>query len=107
MAKKQTHQRTERAARNDFVKLCAFIGIFLSAILFVVGGILTAVKLGSVASILNLIAQLALLVAVAIPAYRFVRGTHHRKAWTIVYWVCLGLYIFGVVFGVIGIFVFA
>jgi len=106
MAKKQTHQRTERAAQNDFVKLCAFVGIFLSAILFVVGAILNAVGLSSITSIFNLIAQLALLVAVAFPAYRFVRGTHHRKAWTIVYWVCLVLYVFGVVFGVIAIYVF-
>ena len=106
MAKKQKRERTESQARRSFVRACSFIVIFLSAIIFVVSAILNWVdgSLGRISSILNLVASLALLAAVAFPAYEFVRSLRNRKAWTIVYWVCLVVYVFGVVFGMIRFF---
>lgn len=98
MAKKR-RQRTETAAKHDLVRVCAFIGIVVSAILFVIGAILNWCKLGNVASVLNLIAQLTLLVAVAFPAWDYVKGK--RRIWRVVYWVALFVYIFGCVFHVI------
>jgi ABC-type glycerol-3-phosphate transport system permease component len=97
MAKKRT--RTESTERRDYVKFCAFWGMAIAAILFVVGGILNWLNLGTIASICNLIAQIALAVAIAVPAYGYVRG--RSKGWKIFYWIALVIYIFGVVFGAI------
>ena len=101
MAKKQ---RTETQARNSFVKACAFIGILISAVLYVVSGILSWVggSLGAIASWMNLIASLALVVGVAFPAWDYVK--YRTQAWKIVYWVALAVYVFGVVFGIISIY---
>ncbi len=101
MAKRQ---RTESAARNSFIRACSFIGILISAVLYVVSGILSWVggSLGSIASWLNLIASIALLIGVAFPAWDYVKYT--KKVWRIVYWVALAVYVFGVVFGVISIY---
>lgn len=100
MARKNK-QRTESSARHDLVKLCAFIGILISAIIFVVSAILSWVNadLGPIAGILNLVAALALLVAVAFPAWDYVK--YKTKGWRIVYWIALIIYIFGCVFGLI------
>ena len=72
--------------------------------LYVVSGILSWVggSLGSIASWLNLIASIALLIGVAFPAWDYVK--YKKKVWRIVYWVALAVYVFGVVFGVISIY---
>lgn len=101
MAKRQ---RTETAARNSFIKACAFIGILISATLYVVGGVLSwfGGSLGRIASWMNLIASIALLIGVAFPAWDWVK--YKKKVWRIVYWVALAVYVFGVVFGVVSIY---
>ncbi len=95
MAQKR-RQRTETAARHDLVRLCAFVALVVAALFFLVGGILTKYA-PLVGTILNFIASLALLVAIAFPAWEFVRGK--RKAWRIVYFVALVVYIAGAVLG--------
>lgn len=105
--KKTTKTTTKRTVvhrdRVDIVKLCAFWGIFIAAILFVASGILGFFDLGNVGatiiSVFNLIGKLALLVAVAFPAYGYVRGK--AKVWKIIFWVALVVYVAGCVFGVI------
>lgn len=92
MAKKQ---RTEGQAKRDFIKLCAFIALLISAFLFVFGSLFS----GKVNSILNLIAKLALLVAIAFPAYAFSRGCN--KVWRIIFWIALIIYIAGCVLGLL------
>ncbi|MDE5897230.1 MAG: hypothetical protein K2H43_05395 [Clostridia bacterium] len=101
MAKRQ---RTESAARNSFIKACSFIGILISAVLYLVGGILSwfGGSLGSLGSWMNLIASIALLIGVAFPAWDFVK--YKKKLWRIVYWVALVVYIVGVVFGIVSIY---
>ena len=89
-------QRTETAARHDLVRLCAFVALVISALFFLVGGIITK-WLPLIGSILNLIASLALLVAIAFPAWEYVRNK--KQAWRIVYWVALVVYIAGAVLG--------
>lgn len=105
---KKTTKRTKRVVvehreRRDITKLCAFWGIFIAAILFVASGILGFFDLGNVGttiiSVFNLIGKLALLVAVAFPAYGYVRGK--AKVWKIIFWVALVVYVAGCVFGVI------
>lgn len=94
MAKKQ---RTEGQARRSFVKLCAFIGLLLAAFLFVFGGLFSGSTFGS---IMEIIGKLALLIAVAFPAYEYSRGC--RKVWRIIFWIALIIYIAGCVLGLLG-----
>ena len=100
---KRTKQRTETSAKRDLVKLCAFVGILISAVLFVVGSILTWCGLGSIAGVFSLIGQLALLVAVAFPAWDWVK--YKSQTWRVVYWVALCIYVFGCIFHVVGIYI--
>lgn len=79
--------------RHDWSRLCAFWGIVISTALFVVLTILHWIggNLGTVETILDLIAKIALLIAVAVPGYDFVCGK--RIGWKVTYWVALVLYI--------------
>ncbi|MGN0817598.1 MAG: hypothetical protein ACI4L9_01395 [Candidatus Coproplasma sp.] len=105
MAKRRTTQTTER---RDMVKTCAFWGLAISAVMYVVGGIIAFVAkytgsvgaiLNQISSILSLLASLGLLVAIALPAYGYVRGK--KRAWKIFYWIALIIYVLGVVFGML------
>ena len=89
-------QRTEAQARRSFVKLCAFVGLIVAAFLFVFGGLFSGSTVGSV---LELIGKLALLVAIAFPAYESSRRLH--KAWRIIFWIALVIYIAGCVLGLL------
>ncbi len=93
MAKRQ---RTEGAARRSFVKLCAFFGLILAAFLFVFGGLFSGSAVGS---ILEIVGKLALLVAIAFPAYEYSRGM--KKAWRIIFWIALVIYVLGCVLGLL------
>ena len=91
-------------SKNDFVRACAFWGILVTAVLFVVHGILTWCGVGaSIVSILDLLAKIALLVAVAIPAYDWVK--YKKTGWKVTFWIMLAIYVFGVVFGVLRIYI--
>ena len=99
-SKKTTKRRTTHRESVDIVKVCAFWGIFLAAALFIASGILNLINVSfTIISILDLIAKLALLVAVAFPAYSYVRG--RGKVWKIISWVAMIIYILGCVFSVI------
>lgn len=102
--KKTTKKTTKRTTnRVDIVKVCAFWGIFIAALLFVARGILGLFDLGGVGgtimSIFDILGKLALLVAVAFPAYSYVRGK--ARVWQIIYWAALVIYIAGCVLGLI------
>lgn len=106
--KKQPKQRKER--HYDVVNLCACIALFITAFLFLTRWIVSLFNfaaLNSIVSVLDLIAQIALLVAIALPAYRHVRHTYNRRAWTVCYWIALIVYIavvfLGFGFGVFGV----
>ncbi len=112
MAKKNKSTASER---TDLSKFCAFWGIAIAATFFVIGGLLRLIigaigeisgnvenVLNTVYSVTSFLGQLALLIGVAIPAYRYVRGK--TKGWRIFYWIALIIFTFGVVFGLIGSF---
>ncbi|MDE6677191.1 MAG: hypothetical protein K2K12_05735 [Clostridia bacterium] len=106
MAQKKKTQRTRRTntySKQGVLRALSFFGILLAAIVFTVGGILNWCGQGGVTSILNLIAQICLLIAVAIPAWDYVRGKN--KTWQVIFWIALVIYVFGCVFGVIGFYV--
>jgi ABC-type glycerol-3-phosphate transport system permease component len=102
MAKNKTRTTTS-SERSDLVKVCAFWGMAISAIVFVLSSILQYCGLGQIASILSFIAQIALAVAVAIPAYGYVRG--RSKGWKIFYWIALVIYVVGCVLGLVSVYI--
>ena len=93
-----------------WVELCAFWGMVVAAFTHFFGGLFRALVnwafsnstagnlLTSIANICQLLGNIALLVAIALPAYQFVK--YRTKGWRIFYWVALVLFILGVVFGV-------
>ena len=91
--------------KNDFVRACAFWGILIAATVFVVGGILRWIPgIGdTVVNILDLLAKIALLVAVSIPAFDWVK--YKKVGWKVTYWIALAVYVFGVVFGFVKFYV--
>lgn len=68
----------------------------IAATMFLIGGIFS----GAVASIINLIAKLFVLIGIGIPAYDYTRGK--KTAWRVIYWIALVVYVLGCVFGVMG-----
>ena len=97
MAKKTT----VASERRSFTKFCAFWGIVIAVGLLIVTAIFNAVggSLGIVGTIFDVIAKLALLVAVAFPAYDYVRG--RKIGWKITYWIALVLYVVCIVLGLV------
>lgn len=98
--KTTTKQQVRRAEKVDLLRICAFWGIFLAAALFVANGILHLLNVNSaIVSVLDIIAKLALLVAVGIPAWDYVKGK--GKPMRVLFFVALIIYIAGCVMGVI------
>lgn len=96
MSKKDT---THTSERRSFTKFCAFWGIVIAVALLIITAIFNAIggSLGILGSLFDLIAKIALIVAVAFPAYDYVKGK--TKAWKIIYWIALVLYIVCIVLG--------
>ncbi|MDE6868197.1 MAG: hypothetical protein K2J83_03535 [Clostridia bacterium] len=96
----------------DLTKFCAFWGMAIAAILYICSGVLnliirfvgsisseTAGVLSQAVSIITLLGNIAIIIAIGLPAYGFVRGK--SKGWKIFYWVALVIFALGVVFGMI------
>lgn len=105
MAKKSTKQSTEK---RDLTKFCAFWSLAIASILFVVNAILNVIRslanvqssaLSTCISVFDILAKVALLIAIGIPAYSYVRGK--GKGWKIFFWIALLIYALGIVFSVI------
>ena len=101
MATKKTTKRTRASAssKGGFLRACSFIALVIAAGIFVLGGILNALKLGGVVGILNLIGQICLLIGIGVPAYDYTCGK--KTVWRIVYWIALLVYLLGCVLGVL------
>ena len=57
---------------------------------------------GSLAGrILGLVAKVALLIAIAFPAYHFSRGC--KTVWRVIFWIALVIYVLGCVLGMLNI----
>ena len=96
---------------STWVEVCAFWGMVVAAFSHFFGGLFNALLgwlhdldpkmvniLGRVANICQLLGSIALLVAIAVPAYQFVK--YKSKGWKVFYWIALVLFILGVVFGI-------
>lgn len=99
---KKKRVRTEHTAQINFVHLCAFLALMATAILLLVGPIIQWILQNTNSMVilraLNMIAQFCMLVAIALPAWYFVRGK--SKGWKIAYWVFLAIYIAATILGV-------
>ena len=99
-----------RYSSVTWTEICAFWGMVIAAFTHFFGGLFRALvnwafsdsKVGSVlnsiANICQLLGNIALLVAIAVPAYQFVK--YKSKGWRVFYWIAFVLFILGVVFGV-------
>ena len=103
MATKKTTTTTTTRKRSSgtvtkygILKGCSYFALVIAATMFLIGGIFT----GSVASIINLIAKLFVLIGIGIAAYDYTRGK--KTAWRVIYWIALVVYVLGCVFGVMG-----
>lgn len=98
---KKRRVRSEHTAQVNFVHLCAFLALMATAILLCVGPILKWIldnQVGrTILQVLNMLSQYCLLIAIALPAWYFVRGK--RKGWKIAYWIFLAIYIAGTILG--------
>lgn len=104
MAKKKKPAKTGTTTSNtDIVKFCAFWGLVIAAITALVSFIIALIaKLGvpmgwsgRVIGVCNTISQIALLVAVVIPAYRFVCGK--RTIYKSLFWFAVIMLVLGLV----------
>ena len=98
--KKHRGNRAERRPSNaSFSKFCAFWGITFAALLFLINGILQmlvevfGVNPGGIydwISALDFVSKLALLFAIAVPAYGYV--SNKRLVWKIIYVAAIVFY---------------
>ncbi len=107
MAKKTNKTTTRRTTttNGDIIRTCAFWGMAVAAVLYLVSGIIALIdrfagtSLSTIVGIFSLLGNIAIIVAIALPAYSYVRG--RGKSWRITYWVLLAVFVLGVVFGAI------
>lgn len=105
--------KTTTAANHDMVKFCSFWGMSLAALFYIFGGILrfiisvvknlsdkTANTMGQIVSIFEFLGGVAIIVAIALPAWRYV--STKSKSWKVFYWIMLAVFAFGVVLGMLG-----
>lgn len=72
-----THKRSSgTVTKYGILKGCSYFALVIAATMFLIGGIFT----GSVASIINLIAKLFVLIGIGIPAYDYTRGKKNGVA---------------------------
>lgn len=108
-AEQSSQQPSSKRApsKSSFSKFCAFWGITLAATLFVTNGILQIIKklfedekalagIDSCMKAFDFVAKLALLVAVAIPAYAYV--SKKKLGWKITYIFAIVFYAVFIVF---------
>ena len=100
-----THSTSEK---TQLIKFCAFWSMAIAALTYIFSGILsmiiklmkdlnakTAGTLSQIINIANFLGSVALIIAIALPAYNYVRGK--SKSWKIFYWICLVVFALGVV----------
>ena len=106
---------SRRYSSYTWTEICAFWGMIIASVSYIFSGVFRFLVDGSndishdVASILSLVSNImsllgciALLVAIAIPAWQYVK--YRSKGWKVVYWIALVVYVLGVGFGMLSAF---
>lgn len=99
--------------RHDITKSCAFWGMVISGFAYLLSGILKVSNamlarvwpqlagfFASLVSILTFIGNIAIILAIAIPAWQVV--AYRSKGWKIVYWIAFVGFALGSVLGLLG-----
>ncbi len=112
--KKKTTTTTSTTGTRSVVNICAFWAMVIAALAYIFSGLVaflisvfesiraskSAATLSTLVHIFTFLGNIALIVAIAIPAWHFVRGKN--KSWRILYWICLVVFALGVVLGMLG-----
>lgn len=100
-----------RYSSVTWTEICAFWGMVIAGFTHFFGGLFRALVkwafsdsnaarvLNRIADICTLLGNIALLIAIALPAYQFVK--YKTKGWRVFYWIAFALFLVGVVFGVV------
>ena len=105
---KKTVVRRTVVTNGSIVRTCAFWGMAVAAVLYIVSGLINFIAkytgglgatLQAVVGIITLLGNIAVIVAIALPAYGYVSGKNRN--WRAAYWVFLIIFVLGVVFGAI------
>ena len=91
------NNKKSSSTRSDMMRLAgflAFVAMVLAIVLLLVAAIIGP---GQISGVLNLIKDLALLVALAVPAFYFTKG---KPKWVkIVYYIVLACFVVAAIFG--------
>ncbi len=82
---------------NGLASMCAFWAIIIAAALFLCGGFLG--KFPTLVGILDLLAKIALAIAIAFPALSYASGKGF--IWRVIFWIALAVYLFGCIWSFI------
>ncbi|MCD8295039.1 MAG: hypothetical protein LUE27_07350 [Clostridia bacterium] len=110
MSRKKKQPSPEARQKRDMQKTVAFWGLAIAAILFVVYAVMNMIykfagltfdsnTFNLVMNIFGIISKIFILLAVALPAYSYVRG--RKRGWKIFYWIALIIYAVCVVFDIV------
>ena len=106
--KKTVVVRRTVVTNGSIVRTCAFWGLAVAAVLYVVSGLINFIAsytgglgdaLQAVVGVITLLGNIAVIVAIALPAYGYVSGKNRN--WRAAYWIFLIIFVLGVVFGAI------
>ena len=112
MAKKTKTTKTTTTHSSDnsrIVKFCAFWAMAIAALLYIFSGVINVIikimtkigdkavpgALNTLVSVFSLLGGIATIIAIALPAYNYVRG--RGRGWKAFYIVCLIVFALGVV----------
>ena len=103
---------SRRYSSYTWTEICAFWGMIIASVSYIFSGLFrflvnwindishdVASILSLVSNIMSLLGSIALLVAIAIPAWQYVK--YRSKGWKVVYWIALVVYVLGVGFGML------
>ena len=103
MSNKKKTTTTTTTSNNDIIKFCAFWGLVIAAVVALVSFVISLLAkcgvpmdwAGRVVGVLSTISQIALLIAVIIPAYKYVRGK--KTVYKAFFWVAVIMLVLGLV----------
>lgn len=105
--------KSENGQKRDLTKFCAFWALAIASFMYIFGGLISLIinavdslggtkaahVLSTISNVTSFLGNIALVIAIALPAYSYVSGK--KKGWKIFYWVALAVFVLGIVFGLI------
>ena len=88
-----------KTSNKNILNLMAYVALILIAFFVLIQNLLPAIGVdigGAIINIIKTIEEVLILLVIAFTAYNFVQGK--KKAWKIIYWIAIALFIVGVIF---------